>query len=74
MIPLHPDPDIEVERLGQPFTHGRRRLQALVNAAAHVPKARKPTRPTLASKQRRLAGKASRAQIKQGRGRVSGSE
>ena len=50
------------------------RLQALVNAAAHVPKARKPTRPTLASKQRRLAGKASRAQIKQGRGRVRGSE
>jgi ribosome-associated protein len=48
------------------------RLQALVNAAAHVPKARKPTRPTLASKQRRLVGKASRAQIKQGRGRVSG--
>ena len=50
------------------------RLQALVNAAAHVPKARKPTLPTLASKQRRLAGKASRAQIKQGRGRVRGSE
>jgi ribosome-associated protein len=50
------------------------RLQALVNAAAHVPKARKPTRPTLASKQCRLAGKASRSQIKQGRGRVSGSE
>jgi len=50
------------------------RLQALVNAAAHVPKARKATRPTLVSKQRRLAGKASRAQIKQGRGRVSGSD
>jgi len=48
------------------------RLQALVNAAAQVPKARKATRPTLASRQRRLAGKASRAQIKQGRGRVSG--
>lgn len=50
------------------------RLQALVNAAAHVPKARKPTRPTLASKQRRLAGKANRAQVKQGRGRVSGAD
>lgn len=50
------------------------RLQALVNAAAHVPKARKATRPTRASQQRRLAGKASRAQIKQGRGRVSGSD
>lgn len=48
------------------------RLQALVNAAAHVPKARKPTRPTLASRQRRLAGKASRAQVKQGRTPVRG--
>jgi ribosome-associated protein len=50
------------------------RLQALVNAAAHVPKARKATRPTRASQQRRLAGKASRAQVKQGRGRVSGHD
>lgn len=50
------------------------RLQALVNAAAHVPRARKATRPTRASQQRRLAGKASRAQVKQGRGRVSGSD
>lgn len=50
------------------------RLQALVNAAAHVPKARKATRPTLASKQRRRAGKASRSQIKQGRVRVSGQD
>lgn len=50
------------------------RLQALVNAAAHVPKARKATRPTRASQQRRLAGKASRAQVKQGRGRVSGND
>ena len=50
------------------------RLQALVNAAAHVPKARKATRPTRASQQRRLVGKASRAQVKQGRGRVSGSD
>jgi len=46
------------------------RLQALVDAAAHVPKARKATRPTLASKQRRLAGKAERSQLKQSRGRV----
>jgi ribosome-associated protein len=50
------------------------RLQALVNAAAHVPKARKATRPTRASQQRRLAGKSSRSQIKQGRGRVSGQD
>jgi len=46
------------------------RLQALVNAAAHVPKARKATRPTLASKQRRLAGKARRGEVKAGRGTV----
>ena len=48
------------------------RLQALVDAAAHVPKTRKATRPTLASRQRRLAGKASRSQIKQGRSAVRG--
>ena len=46
------------------------RLQAMVDAATHVPKTRKPTRPTRASQQRRLAGKASRSQIKQGRARV----
>lgn len=48
------------------------RLQALADAAAHVPKTRKATRPTLASRQRRLAGKASRSQIKQGRSAVRG--
>lgn len=48
------------------------RLQALVDAAAHVPKTRKATRPTQASRQRRLAGKASRSQIKQGRSAVRG--
>lgn len=48
------------------------RLQALVDAAAHVPKPRKATRPTMASRRRRLAGKASRSQIKQGRSAVRG--
>ena len=48
------------------------RLQALVDAAAHMPKTRKATRPTLASRQRRLAGKVSRSQIKQGRSAVRG--
>ena len=48
----------------------RERLQAMVEAAAHVPKARRPTRPTRASKQRRLEGKNRRSQIKQLRGRV----
>jgi ribosome-associated protein len=40
------------------------RLQELVDAAAHAPKARKPTRPTRASKQRRLEGKTRRGRIK----------
>ncbi|HYG56006.1 MAG TPA: alternative ribosome rescue aminoacyl-tRNA hydrolase ArfB [Burkholderiales bacterium] len=40
------------------------RLNALVAAAAHVPKKRKPTRPTYGSKQKRLEGKKRRAGIK----------
>jgi ribosome-associated protein len=47
------------------------RLQALVDAAAFVPKHRKPTRPTRASKERRLEGKLRRAKIKALRGRVT---
>lgn len=50
------------------------RLQALIDSVATVPKVRKATRPTWGSKQRRLAGKATRAQVKQLRGRVSGSD
>ena len=46
------------------------RLQALVDAAAFVPKKRKPTRPTRASKERRLEGKLRRAKVKALRGRV----
>ena len=46
------------------------RLHALVQAAAHVPKARKATRPTRASKQRRLEHKIRRGRIKQLRGKV----
>ena len=40
------------------------RLQSLVAAAAHVPKKRRPTRPTFGSKQRRLEGKRQRSNIK----------
>jgi len=47
------------------------RLQDLVDAAAHVPKARRATKPTRGSQQRRLAGKAVRGAIKAGRGRVN---
>lgn len=46
------------------------RLQALVDSVSVPPKARKPTRPTLGSKRRRLEGKSVRGQVKQLRGRV----
>ena len=49
------------------------RLNALVAAAAHVPKKRRPTRPTFASKVKRLDLKRRRGRIKALRGR-SGSE
>jgi ribosome-associated protein len=40
------------------------RLHALVEAAAFVPKKRRPTRPTRASKERRIEGKLRRSRIK----------
>ena len=40
------------------------RLQALVDAAAIVPRTRKPTRPTRASRERRLESKQARGRIK----------
>ncbi len=46
------------------------RLNELVASAAEVPKARKATRPTRASKERRLEGKSVRAQVKSGRAKV----
>jgi ribosome-associated protein len=46
------------------------RLHALVEAAAHVPRARKATRPTRASKRKRLESKIRRGRIKQLRGKV----
>lgn len=45
------------------------RLQALVDAAAHVPRTRRATRPTLASRQRRLTGKLRHGQTKALRGK-----
>ncbi len=47
-----------------------RRLHELVAAAAHVPKKRRPTRPTRASRERRIEGKKRRGTIKSLRGRV----
>jgi ribosome-associated protein len=49
-----------------------RRLQERLDSVAQAPKARKPTRRTLASVQRRLEGKKNRSAIKAGRGRVTG--
>ena len=46
------------------------RLSELIIAAAKVEKARRPTKPTLGSKKRRLESKSKRGDIKAGRGRV----
>jgi ribosome-associated protein len=45
------------------------RLQALVESASHVPKVRKATRPSRASKKKRLESKIRRGRIKQLRGK-----
>jgi len=46
------------------------RLNELVARAAEVPTVRRPTRPTKASRVRRLEGKNVRAQIKAGRAKI----
>ena len=46
----------------------RARLAELIKAASHVPKRRIATKPTRASKERRIESKKSRATIKQTRG------
>ena len=50
------------------------RLVELLVAGAHVPKARVATRPTLASKRRRLAAKAVRSDVKKLRGTPTDGE
>jgi ribosome-associated protein len=47
------------------------RLHELVNSVATPPRVRRPTRPTRASVQRRLEGKAQRARTKDQRSRVT---
>ena len=47
------------------------RLQAIVDGVSNPPKARRATRPTYGSKQRRLEGKSQRSATKALRGRVS---
>ncbi|MFN5047012.1 alternative ribosome rescue aminoacyl-tRNA hydrolase ArfB [Roseateles sp.] len=46
------------------------RLQALVQSVAHIPKARRATKPSWGSQQRRLAGKTLRGEVKAGRGKL----
>ena len=46
------------------------RLHELLETAAHVPRVRRPTKPTRASRERRLEGKAVRSSVKAGRGKV----
>ncbi len=47
-----------------------RRLQELIASVAVLPKKRRPTRPTKTSVAKRLEGKARRAAVKVGRGKV----
>jgi len=47
----------------------RQRLFALIREAAERPKVRRATRPTLASKKRRLESKTKRGQVKKARGK-----
>ena len=46
------------------------RLAELIRSAGKTEKARRPTKPTLGSKKRRLDGKSRRATVKAGRGKV----
>ncbi|WP_280153732.1 alternative ribosome rescue aminoacyl-tRNA hydrolase ArfB [Piscinibacter sp. XHJ-5] len=46
------------------------RLQELVDGVATPPRLRKPTKPTRASKERRLEGKSQRSQVKAARAKV----
>ena len=52
----------------------RDRLVKLIEQALFVPKRRVKTRPTLASKRRRVEGKVKRGQVKALRGKVKGDE
>ncbi len=50
------------------------RLDELVRAAAHRPRSRIATKPTSASRRRRVEGKRLRAAVKRSRGKVSDAE
>jgi len=50
------------------------RLVALIAQASHAPTPRRPTRPTLASKRRRLDAKRRRSDLKSTRGGAAGPD
>lgn len=50
------------------------RLQEVIDSVATPPKHRRATKPTFASKQRRLEGKSLRAGVKAGRGRGNSAD
>ena len=50
------------------------RLQEVIDSVATPPKNRRATKPTFASKQRRLEGKSQRANVKAGRGKSGKSD
>jgi ribosome-associated protein len=52
----------------------RRRLMVLVQQAARRPKSRRATKPSQASRERRLVSKKQRARVKQSRGRAGEDE
>ena len=52
----------------------RARLVRLLQQAFRKPRSRKATRPTKASRERRLDAKGQRAQVKSGRGRLRGED
>jgi ribosome-associated protein len=47
------------------------RLRALIDAAATIPRARRPTRPTASSQRKRVEGKVQRGQVKALRRKVT---
>ena len=71
-----PDAEIELTAIraqgagGQNRADALERLAELIVSATKVEKKRRPTKPTLGSKKRRLESKTKRGNIKAGRGRV----
>ena len=58
--------------LQQNRREARSRLESLLEASCRAPKVRRPTKPTKASRERRLASKARRSDVKRGRTKITG--